>query len=362
MIRAHIPTMPTADMLIPYLRKIDEVKWYSNFGPLYEELCSRLSAYFKVPESHLCLIGNATLGLQAIAENLNADDSVDFEIPSFTFAASPSALAAAKKNFRFIDVDSEMRCVPSQDAQVVMDVLPFGENLRHANWMDPLSFLIIDAAASFDSLQNFGEKFSFTGAFAIVVSFHATKLIGAGEGAVVIASSPDLINQIKLWQNFGFDNSGMMPRISKIRGTNAKMSEYNCAVALASLDQWFEIRADYESLLRKALEISSSAGFEVQSAMKKGFVSPYWILRTRGAHETLQVIKECADQQIETRLWWQTGCHEMPAFRNFRKSDLSNTEVLSRSYVGIPFHRYLDDIYWEKISVLLKRVRSIRYT
>jgi len=33
-----IPDLPSADELLPYLRRIDENKRYTNFGPLVREL------------------------------------------------------------------------------------------------------------------------------------------------------------------------------------------------------------------------------------------------------------------------------------------------------------------------------------
>ena len=29
-----VPRMPLADTLVPYLRQIDQNRWYTNFGPL----------------------------------------------------------------------------------------------------------------------------------------------------------------------------------------------------------------------------------------------------------------------------------------------------------------------------------------
>ncbi len=41
-----IPELPTLEVLTPYLRRIDQNRWYSNFGPLSRELEERLAATF----------------------------------------------------------------------------------------------------------------------------------------------------------------------------------------------------------------------------------------------------------------------------------------------------------------------------
>jgi dTDP-4-amino-4,6-dideoxygalactose transaminase len=348
--------MPSTDEIIPYLRKIDESKWYSNFGPLNDQFVSRLAEYFAVPIDNLCLIGNATLGLQAVAEVLDVKTSTTFEIPSFTFAASPSALISARRKIRFIDVDQDMRCTPTKSAQVVMDVLPFGESVRVESWMSDLDFLIIDAAASFDALKGFGQVADFGCEYALVVSFHSTKLLGAGEGGVIIASSSELIADIKLWQNFGFDAKGGSQRISLLRGTNAKMSEFNCAVGLASLDQWEHVRLEYARIQSRAIDISNSLGFKTHTAMANKWVNPYWILVPDRKETTIKIQHACKLKGFETRLWWQSGCKMMPAFEDIESEGLPNTMSLCDRYVGLPFHLQLTDSYWNNIWNLLKEV------
>lgn len=356
--RTLIPTMPSANEVLPYLREIDDSRWYSNFGPLNSQLVSRLANYFQVDENQLCLIGNATLGLQAIAELIDVDPKSNFDLPSFTFAASPSSLISAKRRLRFLDIDNDMRCVPAYNSKVIMDVLPFGESIRVENWMNNLDFLIIDAAASFDALKSFGKNTKLVCPYALVVSLHSTKLLGAGEGGVVISSKPELIKQIKLWQNFGFDLDNSSARITMLNGTNAKMSEYSCAVALASFDKWDYVRSSYLQIQSFAYELSNRCGIQMHSAMRFGRVNPYWILIPEDIENRIAIERECRKMNFETRLWWQYGCHRMPGFTKIETVDLTNTEWISERYIGLPFHLHLPTDYWESISLLLENLST----
>ena len=38
-----VPDMPTREELAPYLERIDQARWYSNFGPLVKELEGRFA-------------------------------------------------------------------------------------------------------------------------------------------------------------------------------------------------------------------------------------------------------------------------------------------------------------------------------
>jgi dTDP-4-amino-4,6-dideoxygalactose transaminase len=353
-VRTLIPSMPSTDELLPYLKRIDDSRWYSNFGPLNDELVTRFASYFGVSEEHLCLVGNATLGLQAVAELVSIEASTEIEVPSFTFAASAMALISANRRIRFVDIDDEMRCTPSDEARVVMDVLPFGDELRTPSWSKNLEFLIIDAAASFDALEGFANHINISCPFAIVLSLHATKLIGAGEGGLVISSDIDLIRRIKIWQNFGFDISGKSSRSSSFFGTNAKMSEYACAVALASLDRWPRIKSAYSEIQAIATSVAGKHGLPVHSAMQKGLVNPYWIISPNNREITQEISRIATLRGFETRLWWQRGCHEMPAFQNIEKAALEKTSSISDRYIGLPFHLFLPTNYWDSMNLIFE--------
>jgi len=56
------PFMPMAPAIAPYLSRIDENGWYSNFGPLLMEMERRLAARFETPVA-LTTVANGTQAL-----------------------------------------------------------------------------------------------------------------------------------------------------------------------------------------------------------------------------------------------------------------------------------------------------------
>ena len=68
-------------------------------------------------------------------------------------------------------------------------------------------------------------------------SLHATKPFAVGEGGVLVGRRADWIDEARRISNFGTHM-----RIAQQDGTNAKMSEYHGAVALAQLDRWQSIK------------------------------------------------------------------------------------------------------------------------
>lgn len=345
-----VPCMPSEEQIAPYLKRIHQNRVYSNFGPLNAELESRLAQYFSVDENNVVTVSSATLGLQSIVAFFNHFN--EWASPSWSFTATGLAVLQRGKKLRFVDVDAEWRArFENVNEEIgLIDVAPFGDAVRFIHPNDCSRKTLIDAAASFDALRNIGEDNSMSGT-PIVVSMHATKLLGAGEGGVVISKDKRLIDFIRNWSSFGFKRG---ERNSLIIGTNAKLSEFSAAVALASFDAWAVNRSSYLELLDWARSVSMKAELQVQPSMEKGLVSPYWIVKT--TPERLESLKNLfRDSQIQTRQWWGYGMHDMPVFRGIARSGLESTDKLARQTLGLPFHLDLSDENKAEIEDILLR-------
>ena len=59
-IRIAVPRMPEADALLPYLRRIDEARYYSNYGPLVREFEARMTAELGVAPAMVATVSSGT--------------------------------------------------------------------------------------------------------------------------------------------------------------------------------------------------------------------------------------------------------------------------------------------------------------
>lgn len=347
-----VPDMPIAEQVLPFLQKIDEARVYSNGGPLVQELEAMFANYFKVERNQVCAVTNATLGLMA-AIKVHSESSLEVvELPSFTFTASASACLMSGVSSRFVDIDDEFRMTPSGQSRFIMDVLPFGAGLRNSSWYNQYAYTVIDAAASVDALNEFGTYFKPVSPVVIVVSLHATKMLGAGEGGIVYSNNLEILSRIRRYCNFGFDQL-KGARSSNSPGSNFKMSEYSAAVALASFSRWQDIRQDAIQRNQLAQEICRRTGFLVHSAMEEGLATPYWIIRSHTPDAITSLSAASKHYKIGTRKWWENGCHKMPAYSSISRSTLPMTEKVSKRYLGLPFHRHLTDGDWNRIESFL---------
>jgi dTDP-4-amino-4,6-dideoxygalactose transaminase len=349
------PLLPSAQRVAPYLRRIDESRIYSNFGPLALSLERRIEEHYCLPDETATTVANGTLGLSLALSAQSPRPGTLCVLPAWTFVASAHASMLAGLTPFFVDVDPrtwalDPRSVKDAIARApatvgaVMPVVPFGQPIDVAAWDDFRTNtglpVVIDAAAGFDSLVPSDTP--------SVVSLHATKVLGAGEGSFVIAKDRSLIQTIRSKSNFGFQGT----REARVSGANAKLSEYHAAVAHAALDEWQHARAQW-------IEAADAYRIELpQSSMRfqEGF-GHSWVTSTcvvDVGEAALHVERVLGDASVETRRWWGNGAHAHTATVGFPRAPLPVTERLAKTTIAIPFFRDMERKQVQKISELFR--------
>jgi dTDP-4-amino-4,6-dideoxygalactose transaminase len=338
------PKLPTADRVAPYLAAIDRTRFYSNFGPQNCAFEERLSAHFGLEGRTTTTVANATLGLTLALVAQGAAAGTLCVMPGWTFVASAYAATHAGLIPYFVDVDAatwaldplaiEHEIIKAPAAVgAVMVVAPFGRPIDYAAW-DKFKIrtalpVVIDAAAAFDSLQ--------VGEAPAVVSLHATKIFGVGEGGFVTSRDTTIIRNIRQRSNFGFDRT----RSAVVAAFNAKLSEYHAAIGLAAFDIWAETRAAWMSVAgdyRRALAQSNCISF--QPGFGEAWVSSTFIVSVDERVHS-KVREALTNAGIDTRMWWGGGAHSQPATVTFPRTHLPVTERLARSTIGLPLSQDL---------------------
>jgi dTDP-4-amino-4,6-dideoxygalactose transaminase len=357
------PKLPAAAAIARYIEKIDTARTYSNFGPLNTEMERRLEARYRVAEGCVSTIANATDGLALTLNALGAKPGSLCLMPAWTFIASAHAAFAAGLTPYFMDVDEASwaltpELVKARLSQIpgevgaVMPVAPFGYPLDGAAWdrfVEETGVpVVIDAAAGYDAL-----KASRTPA---VVSLHATKVLGVGEGGFVLSQDQELIKDVRRRSVFGFQQS----RVAQIVASNAKLSEYHAAVGLAAMDEWDEIRADW---MRVAGFYTRHLGTNPTISAQPGFggdwIASTCVLRLSRA-ETSELEGALARAGVETRRWWGAGAHRHPPTEGLARDPLPVTEMLAESTLGVPFYRDLADAAAAQVAALIAEAQGLR--
>ncbi|MGZ3278345.1 MAG: DegT/DnrJ/EryC1/StrS family aminotransferase [Caulobacteraceae bacterium] len=332
------PSLPPADRLLRFIKRIDEARYYSNWGGLCLEFERRLQAQWRAPDGGVVALSSGTAALMdALSVTKKPGRSLCL-MPSWTFVATAHAASRAGLEPYFLDVDAGSwaltpelaRAAPPgvlEAAAAVVVVSPFGAPLDPGPWdlfaEETGVPVVIDAAAAFDTLA--------VGRAPTVVSLHATKAFGVGEGGAVVSRDADVIARIKSFANFGFVNG----REALGPGDNVKLSEYAAAVGLASFEDWTQTR----TALRERQAAYGDGLRALYPFWFQGRAAPHWASTTYVTalpRPAALVAEHLSSRGVATRQWWGEGCHRQRAFEGCGRTDLPNTEWLARNTIGLP--------------------------
>jgi dTDP-4-amino-4,6-dideoxygalactose transaminase len=352
------PRLPPLAALAPYIQRIDQARWYSNFGPLSEEFEARLGARFGVSRAGICTISNATVGLELALKAAGAPAGTLCMLPSWTFSASVHAAMEAGLVPHFVDVGADGLLTPNLAREAlsqirgalgaVMPVAFCGQPIDPAPWnafaAETGVPVVIDAAPGFDPAQA-GEGLS-------AVSLHATKVLGVGEGGFVMSKDPDLVASVRLKANFGFQGS----REAQTPATNGKLSEYAAAIGLAGLDEWTARRAAFQAVaLRYRKNLADTPGLGLPEGWGPDWISATCVIHLDDPGMTVPVLDALHAARVETRAWWGRGMHTHRAFADCPSLPLPMTDHLARTVLGLPF---FIDMTNEEIDTVCEALRK----
>lgn len=335
------PRLPRLAALAPYIERIDRARWYSNFGPLCEEFEARLAARFGIEAAGVSTISNATVGLSLALQAAGARPGALCLLPSWTFSASAHAAVEAGMIPFFTDVDAEglltpaiareaLRSAPGEIG-AVMPVAVCGQPIDPLPWNQFAEEtglpVVLDAAPGFDAAKA-GRGLS-------VVSLHATKVLGVGEGGFVMSRDSGLASAVRLRANFGFQGS----REALLTATNGKLSEYAAALGLAGLDEWPARRAAFQAVAQRyRANLADAPGATLPTDWGDAWISTTCVVRLDDPARTMPVLEALHAASVETRAWWGRGMHTHRAFADFPRLALPTTERLAKTVLGLPFY------------------------
>jgi dTDP-4-amino-4,6-dideoxygalactose transaminase len=359
------PRLPDADALLPYLRRIDSARVYSNWGPLVSELEARLASHFRLPRTALTIANTGTSALVAaiLARAGRGSEGKPIAIsPAYTFPATAAAIELCGYRPFLADIDPNTWALgPKRLAQldesilqqtgVVVVVAPYGRSFDQESW---LRFqkqrqipVVIDGAASFEFAERSPEQI--IGEIPVVMSFHATKSFATGEGGCVVSSDTNLVADCVRALNFGFSGS----RESLSASTNGKMSEYHAAVGLAELDGWSRKKELFLDVATRYRQRFAHAKLEDNFTCGPDLGSNYAIFRCASAAQA-QRVQACLESVgSEYRHWYGLGLHQHRYYAELPREPLAVTDGLAPCLLGLPMAM---DLAEDQIEVIVAAV------
>jgi dTDP-4-amino-4,6-dideoxygalactose transaminase len=248
MIRLVNPLMPPTDRILYHYRQVEKNDQQTNFGQLYHKAKDGLS---EVCRGEAIPVPSATVGLELALKTLRLSPGAKVLIPDFTFIATLNAVVRAgfepvigpvDPKTWVLDRDKTAQRLMFGDISAIIVVAPFGYFLGTDIWQQvskafgiPIVWDLAGAFGFFPGLK--GPR---------VYSFHASKSFTTGEGGCVVFDDPAMAQHAERLINFDADRQ----KIHSPWGLNGKISELQCAIILAGLED-DHLRAVYAKIAHK---------------------------------------------------------------------------------------------------------------
>ena len=237
MIPVTKPFSPPIEEYQKLLEGIWDRNWFTNNGPLVQQLEQDLKEYLHIP--NMLYLSNGTIALQIAIKALGITKEI-ITTP-FSYVATTSSIVWEGCTPVFVDIDpntlnidpSKIEVAITNDTEAILATHCFG---------NPCDIDAIDAIAKkyklkviYDAAHCFGTKYKGKSVFSYgdvsTVSFHATKLFHTIEGGAVFTTDPEVLERMSYMRNFGHDG----PEKFSGAGINGKNSEFHGAMGLVNL-------------------------------------------------------------------------------------------------------------------------------
>jgi len=359
------PTLPEISHVISEYQSAYRNGLLTN-GGLVARLESAVAERLRV--KHCVAVSSCTSGLMMVLRALGLQGEV--LLPSFTFFATGHAVLWNGLKPVFADCETDTWNVSPADIErkitdatsAILAVHMYGnpcdvaalEGIAHRHHLK----LIFDAAHGFGSeyrgvpIGSFGD--------AEVFSLSPTKLLVAGEGGLVATNDAKLATAVRAMRNYG-DVGAYNPAWL---GLNARMTEFNAALALSGLpliDAKVQRRNHIARMYTDML--SCLPGIRFQKA-HPGDTHPY---KDYSVHVTPEIMGLTRDvladslraQKIETKKYFHPPLHQQFLYSKFHEpgaNDLAQTEYIADGILSLPIYESLPDETVFAIAQIFQRI------
>jgi dTDP-4-amino-4,6-dideoxygalactose transaminase len=357
---------------LPDLRAVIE-----EYGRTYENglltnsaLVARLESAVaeRLAVKHCVAVSSCTSGLMTVLRALGLSGEVI--VPSFTFFATGHAILwnGLTPVFANSELDSwnvspaDIERKITKKTSAILAVHMYGnpcdvsalESLARRHHLK----LIFDAAHAFGSAYRGKAVGSFGDVE--VFSLSPTKLLVAGEGGLVTTNDAKLAAAVRAMRNYG-DVGAYNP---EWLGLNARMTEFNAALALRGLELVDAKVRRRNSIAQTYTELLSGLpGVRFQKTNSQDTVT----YKDYSIHITPEICGMTRDDladallnnNIETKKYFCPPLHQQSLYTKFHdpgRNDLSQTELLADGILSLPIYESLPDETVVTVAETLKRI------
>ena len=342
------PNVPDRAKLLQRIEGALDRRWFTNDGPLVQELEAALVRQLQV--KHVVAMCNGTTALEIAIRALELKGEVI--VPSFTFVATAHALQWQEITPVFADITPATHLI--DPAQVERLITPRTTGIIGVHtWGRPCDVaalaeiadrrgltLLFDAAHAMGCTHR-GVPIGRFGA-AEVFSFHATKCVHSFEGGAVATNDDALAEKLRLMRNFGFAGYDRVVYL----GINGKLSEIHAAMGLTSLEDLPRVvahnRRNFELYRQGLAGLPGLRLLDYDDAAAESRNYQYVVVECDPAASPLgrdELAAVLTAENVRARRYFYPGCHRMEPYRSLlpdASKRLPATEEIAAKVLLLP--------------------------
>lgn len=349
--------LPPIEDLLPLLGEIWDTRVLSNSGILERRLEATLES--RLGWRNVAAVANCTLGMQLLirAHGLEGEVIVSgLSHPATYQAVRWNGLTAVPADIEadYLTLDPErLNDLITARTSAILAVHLFG-NPADVVALEKIAaqrglVLLYDAASAFAAqydgvpLTRYGDGSA--------VSFHATKLLGMGEGGAITARSGAIASTVRSLRNFGLAIDHAPAEL----GTNAKLNELACALGLALMPYIMdEIRHRQTALAKYKAALDGVEGVELvgcRPGTTRNFAYAALRLRTPAGAPAADSVQVLLDRRgIDSRRYF--GSHYRPRLN--RALETPQADAAAEDLLCVPLWGGMRDSLIEEISDVIR--------
>jgi len=331
-------------------------------GPEVRELERDLSAFCGAKHSIGVASGTDALVLVLMAKGIGRGDAVI--CPSFTYAASPEAVALVGATPVFCEVNettfniepagieravaAAKRAGLNPKALMTVDLFGLPADYEAINPVaEGLGLYVIDDAAQAFGADAKGRKIG-TLAPVTTTSFFPAKPLGCyGDGGAVFTDDDDLADLIRSLRNHGQGTD----RYDNVRvGMTGRLDTIQAAVLIEKLKIFPEEIVARERIARRYNAALADVVRVPHASNEHSCVWAQYTIRVAGGRRDA-LAQTLGAQGIPTAQYYPVPSHRQGAYRGYPVAEggLAVTERLAGEVISLPMHAYLDEATQDRI-------------
>jgi dTDP-4-amino-4,6-dideoxygalactose transaminase len=327
-------------------------------GPHVGAFENAFAAYLGV--SHCVGVNSGTDAIALCLRGIGIGSGDEVITPALTAAATAQAILQCGATPCFVDVDPISRCINPAAVEdginsrtaAILPVHLFGHPADMVAIMrlaERHSLAVVEDCAHAHGASIEGRRLGTFG-IAAAFSFYPTKNLGGiGDGGAIVTNDPALSRRLKCMRHIGFESN---LQISVMQGFNSRLDELQAAVLTTLLRHLDDNNNERRAVAARYNERLSATNVDLPPPSPGAVYHQFAI----SCDKRDQLAQGLQAEGIQTKVHYNPGLHQHPAFATSSRRRLPVTETLTKRLLSLPIQPEVASEHVDRVAATIRYV------